>query len=228
MDNKKCTAYAGMDFGSVKGYAVPTEVVEVEISASDMLSDFARAFVSEAYRVNPGKAERVQLSKEELVSYANYLMTKRIDFVHDDCNDFRKLKALYIPSYIQYILSMIGIFEDRDYGLKFIPVAKERSEMTFEEAIAISEKIGSFIDDLQIVEDAMPRDISGDRDVMSSALIAGYVRSIRKDVHPSATYAVAFANMQLRKEAAFKTLYRIQYDDVSFIETVFASQKGLY
>jgi len=217
-----------MDFGSVKGHSIPTEVVEVEISASDMLSDFARAFVAEAYRVNPGKAERVELTKEEVVAYAIYLMNKRIDHVHDECEDFRKLKCLYIPSYIQYILSMIGTFEDREFGLKFVPISKEKSTMSFVEAVAISEKIGSFIDDLQIVHDAMPRDISGDRDVMSSALIAGYVRSTRREVHPSATYAVAFANMQLKKEAAFKTLYRIQYDDVAFIETVFASQKGLY
>jgi hypothetical protein len=104
----------------------------------------------------------------------------------------------------------------------------KESDMTLERAYQISEKIGSFERDLQIVRDAMPRSMDGNPDVMSSALIAGYVRSYKPVGHPAATYVTAFSNMKLRQEMALSALYRIQYDDVSFIQMALTTQKGLY
>jgi hypothetical protein len=109
-----------------------------------------------------------------------------------------------------------------------IPVVAEESEMTFEEAVEISNKIGAFEDDLQIVYDAMPRSEMGNEDVMSTALIAGYVRSLKVVEHVSSTYVAAFLDMKLKQEVAFQALYRIQYDDLNFIATAFRSAKGLF
>lgn len=84
------------------------------------------------------------------------------------------------------------------------------------------------IDDLQIVQDGMPRSSDGNVDVMSTALIAGYVRSLKRVEHVAATYVTAFLGMKLKEEVAMQTLYRVQYDDIEFIATALTSQRGLY
>jgi hypothetical protein len=109
-----------------------------------------------------------------------------------------------------------------------IPVMEHPSEMTFEEALSVSEKVGMFLDDLQIVQDAMPRSEQGNVDVMSTAMIAGYVRAMKKVDHVSATYVTAFLGMKLKEEAAMQTLYRVQYDDIGFIASALTTQRGLY
>jgi hypothetical protein len=208
--------FASMDLGSAKPTSVLAETIKVTINGA-LFGDFGKAFVREAYRVNPLRAEQVEITEDEVSNYCYYLLDKRIECVNGDCKDYRKLKQLYIPCWIQYNLSMIGRVIDRAYGLVFEPESESKSTMTYEEALAISNKIGAFEDDLQIVQDAMPRSVEGDKDVMSTALVADYVRSIRPVEHVSSTYVTAFMGMKLREEAAFKVLYRVQYDDVNFI-----------
>lgn len=225
--NNSNASFANLDLGTPKPTAVPMENVEVVISG-DLISNYGTAFVSEAYRVNPLKAEQVKLTAEEVDKYSRYLVTKRIESIHGRCDDFRKLKNLYIPVWIQYNLAMIGRVVLRDRGLTIIPIESEPSTMTFEEALVISEKIGAFEDDLQIVNDAMPRSQDGDKDVMSTALIADYVRSLTPVTHVASTYVTAFMGMRLKEEAAMAVLYRVQYDDVQYIATALTSQRGLY
>lgn len=201
--------------------------IEVELSAENLLGDYARGFVREAYRVNPLRAEQVDLKSEEVEEYAKYILSERVKCVKGECKDFRKLKSLYIPSYLQYNISMIGEVVIREKGIRLIPTC-EPSEMTLDQALVISNKIGAFEDDLQVVRDAMPREITGDRDVMSTAMIAGYVRSMEKVQHVSATYVTAFLGMKLRQELAFATLYRVQYDDVAFIASALTQHRGIF
>jgi hypothetical protein len=163
-----------------------------------------------------------------MLQYMKYLLVKRIETVQMNCPEFRKLKVLYIPVWIQYNLSMIGEVNIREKGLKLVPTIADAETISYAEAVAISDKIGAFESDLQIVHDAMPRDITGDVDVMSTAMIDGYVRAIDKVDHVAATYVTAFMGMKLKEEAAFKVLYRVQYDDIDFIATALTAQKGLY
>lgn len=219
-----------INLGEVKATSIPMEEVQVSISPSEMVTEYAKAFIREAERKNPLKAKQVNLTADEMVMYATYLLQARIECVNGECKNFRKFKILYIPSYLQYVLETIGIYTDRVYGLRLVPtiLEEERVKLTDEEAVAISEKIGSFIDDLQIVQDAMPRDIVGHEGVMATALIAGYMRSYKVGVKPIDTYVAAFLKLQLCKEQAFAALYRIQYDDYSFIQMALTSQKGLF
>lgn len=219
-----------INLGEVKATSIPMEEVQVQISASEMVTEYAKAFVKEAERKNPLKAKQVNLTADEMVKYATYLLEARIQCVNGECTNFRKFKILYIPSYLQYVLETIGVYTDRVYGLRLVPVMdpNDKSELTDQEAIAISEKIGSFIDDLQIVQDAMPRDNVGHEGVMATALIAGYMRSYKIGVKPIDTYVAAFLKLQLCKEQAFAALYRIQYDDYAFIRMALTSQKGLF
>lgn len=220
-------SFDSLDLGSAKPTSVPMETVEVELSSENLLGNFARAFVRECYRVNPRLAEQVKLTEEEVVAYTEYLLAKRIECVQGYCADYRKLKSLYIPVWIQYNLAMIGEVIIRDKGLRLIPVITNPSDLSFEDALLISDKIGAFEDDLQIVKDAMPRSTEGNRDVMSTALIAGYVRSIEKVEHVASTYVTAFLGMKLKEEVAMQVMYRVQYDDYQFIATALM-HRGLF
>lgn len=228
-NNSFASSFNSMNLGSGQPISVPLETIEVLISAENLLGDYARAFVKEAYRVNPLRAEQVGLTSEEVAKYSHYLLVQRVANIHDECSVFRKLKCLYIPVWIQYNLSMIGEVTIRDKGLRLVPVMEQTTPtLSFEEALAISEKIGMFEDDLQIVQDAMPRSNAGDKDVMSTALIAGYVRSLEKVEHVSSTYVTTFLGMKLKEEMAFKILYRVQYDDAAFIASAITTQRGLF
>lgn len=221
------SGFETLDLTGAKPTSIPMEIIEVQISSDNLLGNYAKAFVAEAFRVAPLKAQQLNLTMEEVSSYCNYLLYQRILSVKGDCKDFRKLKVLYVPIWIQYNLSMIGEVVIREKGLRMVPTM-EASNMTFEEAVAISEKIGSLENDLQIVQDAMPRDPKGNKDVMSTALIAGYVRSIEKVEHVASTYVTAFLGMKLKEEAAMQVLYRIQYDDVAYIASVLTTEKRIF
>jgi hypothetical protein len=221
-------SFQSLDLGTTKPTSIPQETVKIQISLDNLVGKYGHAFVNEAYRVNPLRAEQVKLTEDEVQAYCNYLLTQRVKSVHQNCPDFRKLKVLYIPAWVQYCLSMVGIVTLRDVGLRIEPEMESESTMTYEEAVAISEKIGSFENDLQVVKDAMPRSVDGNTDVMSTALIADYVRAIRPVEHVASTYVTAFLGLKLKEEVAFQAIYRVQYDDVEFIASALTTQKGLY
>lgn len=227
MSNNSNVSFEALNLGSGQPISVKQETIKVELSAENLMGDYALAFVKEARRVNPLRAEQVGLTAEEVTKYSRYLLKMRVDSVVGECADFRKLKCLYIPVWIQYNLAMIGEVIIRDKGLRLIPVMNEEV-ISYQDALKISEKIGMFEDDLQIVQDAMPRSSSGNRDVMSTALIAGYVRGLEKVEHVSATYVTAFLGMKLKEEMAFQVLYRVQYDDTAFIASALTTQRGLF
>lgn len=226
-NNKDASIFSTLDLGSAKPTSVPMETILVEVEG-DLFGNYAKAFVNEAMRINPLRAKQVKLTAKEVDEYSRFLLTKRIESVNNECTDFRRLKALYVPVWIQYNLSMIGEVIIRDRGIRLMPIEDAASKMTLEEALKVSEKIGMFIDDLQIVQDAMPRSVEGDRDVMSTALIAGYMRSLQPVQHIASTYAAAFMGLKLKEEMAFAALYRVQYDDIEYIASALTTQRGLY
>lgn len=228
MNNINYAPFQSLDLGTTKPTSVPQEEIEIQISAENLIGQYGKSFVQEAYRVNPLRAEQVALTADEVTDYCHYLLVKRVEIIHDNCPDYRKLKNLYIPSWIQYCLAMVGQLKLREYGLLITPVIEETKTITFEEAVAISEKIGAFEDDLQIVLDAMPRDKAGNADVMSTAMVADYVRAIKPVEHVAATYVTAFLGMKLKEELAFQVLYRVQYDDIGYVASVLTHAKGLF
>lgn len=228
MNNNSVMDFRTLDLGTGAPTSVEMETIKVEVTADDMVTDYARAFVKEAYRVAPLRAEQVKLTEDEMIAYAKFLLVKRIECIEDNCKDWRRLKTLYIPVFLQYSLRMIGKIIIRKRGLTLIPDMTDRDTISLEEAINISNKIGAFEDDLQLVQDAMPRDNNGDINVMSTALIAGYVRALNEVEHASDTYVAAFLGMKLREEQAFAVLYRTQYDDIEFIRAALTQNKRLF
>lgn len=219
------TDFMSIDFGVSQEHPMTMQTIQVMVQTNSLLHDYARAFVNEAFRINYDKANMVNLTEQEMDDYLGYLLTKRIEVINGTCSDFRNLKLLFIPAFFQYVLTLIGVCEDRQIGLKFVPVLDEKSTLTFNEAVAISEKIASFEDELQLVQDAMPRDYAGDLNFMSTALIGEYVASCRKLEHPMVTYCTAFMNMKLLEEATYGVLYRRLYGDKTVIAQALIAQR---
>lgn len=220
-------SYQSMNLGSTGPIPRQLSTIEVKVSKPNLLHDYAKAFLAEAERVNPVLVEREQLTIEELTAYVDYLVYQRVLCVHDECKDFRKLKSLWIPSYLQYAISMIGEVVIRSEGLKFVPTCDD-PQLKFEDMLKISDKIACFSTYLQVVQDAMPRDKSGDRDVMTTALIANYVWAVHPVEHVSATYVTAFLGLRVAERYASSFLYTQHYDDVDFIATALIRFGGLF
>lgn len=227
MKDNDMMSFKELDLGSNPATAIEMTRVEVEITSSDMVAGYARAFVKEMQRVNPRRFEVVGITEEEMMSYAAFLLKQRILCINGDCPNWRRLKRCFIPVFLQYALSMIGEVIIREKGLTFVPTMTETVDMTIDEALVVSDKIGAFERELCMVLDAMPRRREGDESVMGTALIADYVRSVRPVDHVADTYISAFLGMKLAEEQAFKVLYRIQYDDVEFIRTALTHSSAI-
>jgi hypothetical protein len=227
MINNLKASYDSLDLGSSAPIGIAMEKVEIEIDPQEILGNYAKAFVNECYRNAPELVERINFSEEEVINYCKFLMKQRVDCVHQECRIWGKLKALWIPTWIQYNLSMIGEVVMVDKGLDIIPVMKDDKFITYQEAYEISQRIHYFRDYVQIVTDAMPRGIYGDKDVMTTAVVANYVRAQSKVEHVAATYVTAFLNMKLKEEVAMAALYRVQYDDIEFIRAALTNAGGI-
>lgn len=221
-------SFQSLDLGSNPATSVAMDTIEVEITSKDMVDGYAVAFVKEAQRVNPARAAQVGLTEDEMKAYASYLLIKHVKNVHGECPEWRQLKSLYVPVFLQYSMSMIGEVVIRDRGIRLIPVINETEELTFNQALEISSKIGAFERELQVVQDAMPRSTMGNESVMGTAVIAGYVRSMRKVDHVADTYVAAFLGMKLAEEQAFQVLYRVQYDDIEFIRSALTHNPRIF
>lgn len=220
--------YVNLDLGSGKMISIPMETVYVTINTKDLLGDFVRGFIRELTVRNPWRSEQITLTEGELLKYIEYLLTCRVKYVNGESVPWQQLKALWIPSFIQFILTMIGEVEDRDYGFRLMPAMNANSKLKFEDALATSQKLSTLADDFDMVKDAMPRSHEGNINVMSSAVIGEYVRSYRKTEHPVYTYVAAMLNLKLKEEAALSALYRFQYDDVNFIHTALSVTRSLF
>lgn len=214
MDSKN---YAELDWGTKSAAPIRTERVEVTVSVDRLTRDYCKAIVRHVCIEAEKVQAEVQLTEAEVQSYLSFLLTKRCQQIAGTCTDWGKLKSLWIPSYFQWILSCVGEYRDRQYAIDVIPVMDKPSDLTLEEAFAISNKLGEFEHVLHLVRAAMPTGTNGDQTVMSCVIIDNTIRSLRRDVHPGLTYVAAFANLQLRKETAFAALYRTQYDDLDTI-----------
>ena len=208
---------------TAKPTAVENERLEVLIQPQELLADYAKNFVSEGFRKHPLLAQQVNISAEEVFNYAKYLLNTRIQHVNGDRRQFRDHQLLFVPAWIEYTISNIGVLVIRELGLTFVPVMDE-PVISYEEARDISRKVQMFEGTLQVVTNAFPNDTNGDQDLMTTAIIANYVRSSKELVHPVTTYLTAFLGLKLREENAFSVLYRVQYDDISYLRQALDSE----
>lgn len=234
-------------------HPITTEVIDVKVGADSMLRAYGEAVIAEAQRTNPTLFNVEPITIEEIMEYAQFLLQARVDLVNAKPGvRVHQFKQLWIPVFIQHVLSAIGIVDYYKIGLRVRPIvdvvepASSQTESvedsstnsqdqqpdtssayTLKSAEAFSWKLSKYRDGLQMVQNAMPRDFKGDPDVMSCAVINDYVRSLKQDTHPASAYVAAFAGFQLVEQTSLAALYRIQYDDTNFIQGMFRNARGI-
>lgn len=209
----------------VTGSPIPVanQEVIVDIDPQLLLHDYAANFVSEGYRKHPLLAKSIALTAEEVSKYAEYLLESRIQHVNGNRRDFREQQLLFVPAWIEYTISQVGVYVNKAQGLTFVPAMKA-SDISLDEAREISNKIRAFEGTLQVVTSAFPNHNNGDEDLMTTAVITDYVRSPRQMSHPLTSYLTAFLGMKLREENVFGILYRVQYDDIEYLRRALDSE----
>jgi len=216
-ETRGTTMFQNLDLGTSKPTSLPMERILVQVSADNLLGDYAKAFVRECFNRHPLRAKSVGLTQDEMTKYCEFLLQRRVASIDGTVTDFRRLRVLAIPAFIQFCLENVGIVRKTDIGITLYPVY-DAEVISLEEAIVISDKISAFEQDMVVLFDAMPRSHEGNAEVMSTALIADYVRAMEK-VTPVSSYVSAFLGLKLVKENVYASLYRIVYDDVEFIRT---------
>lgn len=202
------------------------EVIKVQIDPDVMINDFGKAYAAELHRRNPLRAEQTNLTEEELTEYFTQILALRVQFIHDQCRVWRQIKQLNIPTWIQFTISQVGRLIDYDFGLKVIPELNHKIDLNF--LLDVSTRLEAFKSDgVTMHKDAFPRSKDGDKDVMSMALIEGFVYSRTKDAHPIQSYVNAFLGLKLIEEQTFKILYRVRYDDIDFIRSMLMSEESI-
>lgn len=198
---------------------IKMRTLHVQVSF-DGMKHFNEAFIKEGERKNPLLARQVNLSLDELVEYEKYLLYQRVLIVNNQCTNFRRVKRLAMPCFIERVLTDVGRVQIRNKALDIWPVTGLKAEevISFEEAVAISDKIESFYDDLAVVVGAMPADMTGNPETMTVALIQDYVIGMSDTQDPLVEYIV-FALQAILQETEYNNLYFMQYDDVKTIES---------
>jgi len=211
----KAPTYQSLDYGT-KPTNVDYQEIKVNLDPQVMLKDYALAYANELWRRNPVRAQQVNLTEAELGAYFEGLLVLRVQCINNACTEWRRAKALLIPSWIEFTLTQVGTVIDHDRGLKFTPVLDLTTDI--QQLLQISEKLAVFqTDGVVLHKDALPRTFEGDPDVMGMVICQNYVVSQSKIPHPIASYVAAFLGFKLEQEKHFGILYRVRYDDVSYI-----------
>jgi hypothetical protein len=206
-----------LDFGTVISTSAALQTIEVEIDPELIMKDYARVFTANLQRVNHDKFLDSGITQEKVFDYFKGILKIRVESVQNNCPNWRKAKALYIPAWVQFAISRVGEYIDRKRGLKFVPVYEEQYDLS--SMLEFSITLSSWVEDgIDMFKDAFPRDREGDPDTMSLAVIDNYVKGINQ-VPSINSYIAAFLGFKLKSDNNFAMLYRIRYDDVDFISS---------
>lgn len=218
--------FASINFGT-RPTTVQAEVIEVTVDLDLMVDDYGKAFSNELYRRNPVRAESIGLTAGDLSTYFKSLIALRIDQINGEKKDWRKAKALYVPAWIEFVMTSVGEIYDTDRGFRILPVCSY--EYDLDSMLDISSKLRAFkADGVTLLQDVMPRTAEGDYDTMTMILVNNFVYSMKSDAHPIHSYVAAYLGLKLKEDTAFSALYRVRYDDVEYIKAMLLREEKLY
>lgn len=227
MSGMNQTGFESINFGTRPASAA-TETIVVQLDPNLMFEDWARVYANEMQRKNPIRWKVLNLTESDLFDYFTGLLQIHLENNAGKCSVWRQAHALVIPSWIQFILNEVGTVVDPKLGLKFVPELSNVEKYDINKLLEISDKLSVFkMDGVALSKDAFPRNTEGDLDVMSMAIIGSYVMSIKETAHPLSSYVAAFLGMKLKQEETYRMLYRISYDDLTFIQTMIMQEEKL-
>lgn len=222
----RASKFTTIDYGTRVSTTELQQVV-VEVDPAIIIKEYAKATLLEMNRMNPVRFQSVAevVTEESLAEYFSYLVCQRVKYVQGDVQDWRKMRTLWVPAWIQFALACVGEVIVTDFGVKFTPsvasASKDLKDYVFEDASVISDILRMFkVDGLSVLDDAFPKTKDGQKDTMSLALIGSYVKGMWPVSHPIYTYVAAFLGFKILESTGFSMLYRCRYDEVSFIASM--------
>jgi len=202
----------------------PMDLLEIQVSIEPdaIFSQFIEAFMFKIEVSNPQIQRYVQLTKEEARYYFEFLLYSRLQYLSGKKVNFDLLNGLYVPAFVDVALAMIGTYTDLSRNLRITVSQPETREFDEDEIVRLGLKFERLSQATNMVKGGLSRGKDGDAEVMTTACIAGYVRSMSEVSHPLKTYLVGFLNTKIVEESSFKMLYRVQYDDIQRMQRVYA------
>lgn len=215
-----------LDYGT-KPTTTKLDYIDFEIHPETMVDDYADAYLRELRRRNPLKFIAVKDKLADIKTYFRGILKIRVQSITNDCPVWRQAKRLVIPAWLQFVISQIGQIVDYEYGLVITP--KFDFDYDISEMLEFSNILESFMNDgVSMFKDAFPRDHKGDTEVMKMAVLDGYVKSMTSNSHPLSSYVNAFVGAKVSSVIECSMLYRVRYDDVSFIRSMLLNDSSIF
>lgn len=213
-----------IDYGT-RVSTIDMETISVKIDPIVILQHYAKATTQEMHRMNPERYDSVadKLLAENLHKYYAFLLAVRVKAVRGELKEWRQIRSLWMPAWVQFAISCVGEVILQDYGLKFVPDIDDDYYLKYalEDAMEMSNILRAFkVDGLSVMDDGFPRTKEGSKDTMSLALFGNYVRGPWPVSHPIFTYVAAFLGHKIAENAGYQMLYRCRYDEVNFIASM--------
>lgn len=198
-----------------------SELEEVYVTLNPELwsVQFSEALVNKVADSNHELSKNLKLLVEEVNQLMKYAIKTRVDYVHGRKVNKANNNELYVPVWVEMIISKIGIVELPEYGIKVIPVYED-DVISYEEAVRISSRIKRAIRHIAIVNNWLDSDRKGDPDVMTLVLVDEVIKGWKADSGAQA-YISVFLGARLREESLFKSLFRVNYGSIRQFDTQF-------
>lgn len=236
--------------------ATPTprsvDIIEVKVGWESEgsvfpLLDYSTLLVDQVLMSKPqlmtiqNSREALKLEPGEVYRYLTLLLKARVTDVNGGRVRKHILKQLLIPSFFQTLLALVGKVRIAQLGLEMVPVwtddvskgtptssTPKIDDEDWDFMLHVSKKLSYHTDCLNLERAAMPLEVTGDHSLMLTALIDGFVCSMQSVDNCFKCYASSFLRMRLAKEASFKVLYRVQYNDADELVRVLLSKKEAF
>jgi len=204
--------------------------VQVYVDPQKVIKRYAEITAERLHRLNPERAKVTALSAEDLYEYYKFLLHSRVSYAGGAKLEYRRIRLLNVPTWMEFALNCVGVVVDRDYGIKFIPKWDESEKViTLDQAFVTSDKLKFFErDGLPIVNTALSKDPEGDLDTMSFCIVDNTVMGRKPDQHVVKSYVAAFLGHKIIDTIALGWLYRIRYDDVNLIAEALMSSEAVW
>jgi len=196
-----------------------SDVIRVShiIHDTEAMESFAQLVVSVIGAEKPLQLQATGLTADEIHAFNKFIIAQRVLCLESKCkmwNDLKKLSVLLLP---EAAMDGIGQYLDRNRGYHHFVSLEEKFETpgySIKDARETSLRLSYFEDILALRKDAMPRQVDGVPEVMSSAIFANRVKSIFEHKNEDAEFITVFLGMTADHEDHFRALC----DDLDYIE----------
>lgn len=180
--------------------------IKMEIPVIPAVEGYATKLSEEIFSKDAQLAVALPLDVAEACDYFLFLIKSRVQIVNGTCKCKNELKLLYVPNFIELLLSLIGVARDPDSNIVYEPQLHEewdawdKKNYGIDEAKAFSQKLALYHNCLPMSQHGVKFEPEGNLEFMSSCIMnrMGDTRVcfVQKPSHPSLQYLAAFVGLQ--------------------------------